>query len=233
VVEVAFSEEVKDKAPVSVAAETSEERVKPLLRGIPDVAATLVALPAVFMLVQHARAGIATIAATVYGICLLLLFSVSATYHTFMWPLHVRMMLRRFDHSMVYVLIAGCYTPVCLITLDPGLSTPLMVVVWGMTALGIGKSFLWSDAPRWLNTGVYLFMGWIIVPFSPAVYRGLGYDGFILLAAGGLAYTLGAIIYARRWPNPSPRIFGYHEVFHVFVVGAGVCHYVTFWHLLT
>jgi hemolysin III len=233
VVEVAFNEEVKDKAPVSVSVVDPTERVKPLLRGIPDVVATIVALPAVFELVQHARPGIATIAATVYGVCLIMLFTVSATYHTFMWPIHIRMLLRRFDHSMVYVLIAGCYTPVCLTVLDPALAKPLLMVVWGITALGIAKSFLWSTSPRWLNTSVYLLMGWIIVPFSPKVYNGLGEHGFALLAIGGAAYTVGALIYARRWPNPSPRIFGYHELFHVFVVAAGICHYVTFWNLLT
>ena len=207
---------------------------KPRLRGIPDVVASCFALPGVYLLTHVARPGTASVAATVYGVCLSLLFLVSAIYHTFMWPLSVRHILRRFDHSMVYVLIAGSYTPFCLTVIDRDDGGYLLLaVVWTIAALGALKSFVWTSAPRALNTAIYLMMGWLIAPFAKTVYHAVGTEGFGLLMVGGLLYTVGALIYLRRWPNPSPKTFGYHEVFHVFVVAAGACHYVAIWNLLT
>ena len=208
-------------------------RVKPRLRGIPDVFATCVAAPAALWLIHEARGGTHLIAASVYGACLVLLFAVSATYHTFMWSASMRMLLRRFDHSMVYVLIAGSYTPVCLTVVEAPLGEAFLAGIWGIAALGCLKSFVWIHAPRTLNTAIYLMMGWLIMPLAPTIYRGVGTLGVALLAIGGLAYTVGALIYARRWPNPFPNTFGYHEVFHVLVVVAAACHYVTMWTLLT
>ena len=206
---------------------------KPAFRGIPDVVATLVALPAVAYLLLHARAGILTTAGLVYGLCLIGLFTVSACYHTFMWPVRVRAVWRRIDHSMVYMLIAGTYTPVCLGALEPGLGRPFLAVVWVVAVLGFLKSFFWETSPRWLNTSIYLVMGWMLLPIVPALYRGIGPSNFALLGLGGVIYSVGAVVYARRWPNPDPKIFGYHEVFHVFVVVAAACHYAIVWNILT
>lgn len=208
-------------------------RVKPLLRGIPDVIASAAALPAAAYLVGNARPGAATVAALVYAATLVALFAVSATYHTPMWPLNVRAWMRRADHSMIYVLIAGSYTPVCLTVLPAHIGIPLLWAVWIYAAAGITKVFAWPTSPRWLNVVSYIVLGWFVAPYLGATYAGFGLTGFVLLAAGGFAYTVGAVIYARRWPNPVPTVFGYHEVFHVFVIGAATCHYAAMWGLLT
>ncbi len=210
-----------------------QARQKPLLRGIPDVLAAVCALPAVAMLVLHASAGTHKLVATIYGACLVMLFATSATYHTFMWPPATRMLLRRFDHSMVYVLIAGTYTPISLVALPGGQAGPwLLAAVWSVTALGMLKSFLWEHAPRSLNTIIYISMGWLVAFLLPSLVAHQGYAGAGLILLGGILYTLGAVIYARRWPNPDPSTFGYHEVFHVFVIGAAVSHFVALWWLL-
>ena len=225
---VNVSLEAKTRAP----AHAANHAVKPRLRGIPDIVAVMVALPAVLSLVAHARLGASTLAATVYGACLVMLFATSATYHTFMWSPAVRMVLRRFDHSMVYVLIAGTYTPFCLLALEPTRGTPMLLAVWVMTILGAVKSFVWEKAPRTLNTAIYITMGWMVAFLLPSLYRSLGWVGTALILAGGVLYTVGAVIYARRTPNPYPTTFGYHEVFHVFVIAAAACHFVALWGLV-
>ncbi|RYF00833.1 MAG: hemolysin III [Oxalobacteraceae bacterium] len=208
-------------------------KVRPRFRGIPDVVAALAAVPAVALLIRRAHAGVCGTAASIYGTSLILLFATSAIYHAFYWPLHVRDILKRFDHAMVYVLIAGSYTPVALAALPPRPGLVLLSMVWAVALLGIVKSFVWTTAPRLLNTAIYIAMGWLVLPFLPSVYRGLGAFDMGLLATGGVVYTLGGLIYARRWPNPDPRTFGYHEVFHLFVIAAAACHFATMWKLLT
>lgn len=231
--EVALQQEAQKPSPLSAAQPTPKASGKPLFRGIPDVVATLVAIPAVAALLLHARMGTVTLAGMVYGLTLVGLFTVSALYHTFMWPLHIRAVWRRIDHSMVYVLIAGTYTPVCWVALDPAVGRPFLAAIWGVAALGALKSFFWETSPRWLNTSVYLAMGWALVPIMPAVYRGIGLQNFALIGIGGVIYSLGAVVYARRWPNPDPETFGYHEVFHLFVIAAAACHYACIWNILT
>lgn len=231
--EVALQQEAQKPSPLSVAQSAPETPGKPLFRGIPDVVATLIAIPAVAALLLHARMGSVTLAGMVYGLTLVGLFTVSASYHTFMWPLRIRAMWRRIDHSMVYVLIAGTYTPVCLVAVNPAVGRPFLAAIWGVAALGALKSFFWETSPRWLNTAVYLAMGWALMPIMPAVYRGIGVQNFALIGIGGILYSVGAVIYARRWPNPDPKTFGYHEVFHLFVVAAAACHYACIWNILT
>jgi hemolysin III len=210
----------------------TKQKVKPRWRGIPDVIALFGFVPAAIVLVTQAAPGVSTIAALVYASSLVALFAVSAAYHTPRWPMHVRMFWRRLDHSTIYVLIAGCYTPVCLLILPETQGSLLLAVVWGLTVLGFLKSFFWPTSPRALNTMVYVAMGWLVVPELAHLRAGFG-DDLILLAIGGALYTIGAVVYVRRWPNPLPHIFGYHEVFHLFVVAAAACQYAAFWTLLT
>jgi hemolysin III len=225
--------------PIAVGLETASPTrirasgVKPALRGVPDVIATLLAVPAAALLIAFAVPGLARASAVVYGIGLVLLFATSATYHTPMWPMAVRLVLRRLDHSAIYVLIAGSYTPVCLLILPPPSGGALLTFVWVAAGLGILKSFAWPQAPRWLNTAVYILLGWAVVPFAPAMLNGLGWLSAALIVVGGAFYTVGAVIYARRWPDPNPRVFGYHEVFHVLVVAAAASHFVVMWRLMT
>jgi len=206
--------------------------MKPTWRGIPDVIATVLAVPASAILIGMTRDGI-RFPAVIYGIGLTLLFAVSATYHTPMWPLAVRRLLRRIDHSTIYILIAATYTPPTLLIIPEPIGARLFGVIWLAALGGVLKSFLWPEAPRWLNTAIYIALGWVVLPFAPVVIPGYGLLNSGLLLGGGIMYTLGAVIYARRWPNPSPTRFGYHEVFHLFVIAAAACHYLAQWRLLT
>jgi hemolysin III len=204
--------------------------LKPRFRGIPDVIAVIAAVPAAALLIAYARSGPPTTAAAIYGICLVLLFGISATYHTPHWSLEVRRIWRRLDHSAIYVLIAGSYTPVFMIALPE--SEYMLAIVWSMTILGFVKTIAWERAPRWLNTTVYVAMGHLIAFYLPDLYARAPWHVSLWAAGGGL-YLVGSIIYIRRWPNPWPLVFGYHEIFHLFVVAAAVSHYIAFWRLLT
>ncbi len=219
-------------APLRTEAPIRVEGVKPKLRGVPDLIATFFIVPAAATLMALARPGAATHAAVVYTLSLALLFGISTTYHLPMWPLGVRAWLRRADHAAIYVLIAGTYTPVCLQVLPPRYGSPLLVAVWSLAGLGLLKSLFWTTAPRWLNTVVYLAKGWLIVPFLMQVWHSAGPSFVLKVGIGGAFYTVGAIIYAKRWLNVRPTVFGYHEVFHLFVIAAAVCHYAAMWSLL-
>ena len=206
---------------------------KPRLRGIPDVIAVAIFVPAAAWLMAHARPGLPTVSATVYSISLVLLFGVSATYHAPMWPMRIRRFWRKLDHSAIYILIAGSYTPICLLLLGPATGRTILWAAWIVAGLGLLKSFLWERAPRWLNTTIYIGVSWLIAPFVPRLWVVAGPWPCLLWAFGGLLYTVGAIIYIRKKPNPYPTLFGYHEIFHVFVVTAGASHYLAMWSLLT
>jgi hemolysin III len=132
--------------------------------------------------------------------------------------------MRRLDHSAIFLLIAGTYTPICLL-LPARSGHPLLAIVWGGAAAGVLQSVLWVRAPKPLVAGVYVLLGWAVVPVLPALRAALGGTSLALLAAGGAAYTLGAVVYALRRPDPFPRVFGYHEVFHALVILAAVCHF--------
>lgn len=205
---------------------------KPLLRGIPDLIATLVAIPAVLILVANARMGRATTAAIVYGLCLILLFGVSAIYHVPPWSARARVRLQRVDFSTIYLAIGGSYTPIALLIPDRDISNVLLWVSWAGAAIGILKNMVWPRAPRLFNTVIYIALGWAVVPFIPEVHALLGLIGIGLLVTGGVLYTFGAFIYARRWPDPRPTVFGYHEVFHLFVIAAGTSHFIAMWRII-
>ncbi len=215
-------------APVST--ETSP-RPKPRLRGWPHLVAALCALPAAIALVRHAGPGIWTTAALVYGLALVVLLSTSAFYHVPMWSPERRMLIRRFDRSAIYVLIAGTYTPMCASIGGEGWSL-LMPLVWGGAAAGILMVVAWVKAPRWLTATPYVVLGWAIIPYLGDLYRAIGALSMALIASGGVAYTIGALVYARRRPDPVPEVFGYHEVFHVLVVVAAALQYAAVWRMI-
>lgn len=209
----------------------SESRPKPKLRGVPDVIATLMAVPACWAIVEHAHPGKSAIAALVYGVSLIGLFFASALYHTPMWPDRVRGWLKRFDHSMIYVLIAGSYTPICLLLLPEDEGHVMLGVVWAIAALGTLKSVFWPTAPRSLNAAVYVVMGWLIAPYGGPLYD-FSPAAFWLALSGGLFYTVGALIYAKKLLDLWPRWLGYHEAFHFLVILAAATHYIIFWDLV-
>lgn len=133
------------------------------------------------------------------------------------------------DHAAIFVLIAGSYTPITLVTLqqqNPTLAWTLFAVVWGFAVLGVAFKLVWIGAPRWVSVGLYLAMGWLAVAAIQPLVVAMPWQGVAWLAAGGLAYTVGAIVYARKWPDPFPRVFGYHELWHLFVLAGSACHFV-------
>ncbi|MGC3997365.1 MAG: hemolysin III family protein [Anaeromyxobacter sp.] len=198
---------------------------KPLLRGVSHEVAAAVALAAWAVLAVHAPSARATLAAQVYGASLFSLFAVSALYHRPTWSPRARLLMRRLDHAAIFLLIAGTYTPICLLLGDSRGST-LLVVVWSGAALGIIQSVLWPTCPKPLSAIVYVLLGWVVLPVLPALQTRLGPGSIGLLAAGGVVYSLGAVVYALRRPDPFPRVFGYHEVFHALVIGAAVLHFL-------
>ena len=199
-------------------------RQKPLLRGVShEVAAFIAALGAV-ALVSAAPSTRAAIAASVYGATLTTLFTMSALYHRRNWSRPAYLLMRRFDHSAIFLLIAGSYTPLCLV-LGGRLGYSLLAVAWAGAALGVLKSVFWQSAPRPLMAALAVGLGWVVVPVLPQLYRAVGAGALLLLLAGGLAYSLGALIYVLKRPDPSPAVFGYHEIFHVLVIVAAGCHY--------
>ncbi len=211
----------------------SARTVKPKLRGVPDVIALALAVPAGILLILWAASGIATTAAAIYAGSLVLLFAASTLYHLPTWREPARLVLRRLDHSAIFLLIAGTYTPVCLLVLEPSMSQPVLTGVWITAGAGALKSVLWPRPPRWLNAMFYLTMGWVIFPFVVIVFTQAGATVGVLILTGGLLYTVGAVGYVRRWPDPMPRVFGYHEVFHVFVIAAATCHYLAIWRVVS
>jgi hemolysin III len=184
-----------------------------------------VALAAGAGLVAWAPAGRATAATAVYAAALAGLLGTSALYHRVTWRPRVRSWMRRLDHAMIFVLIAGTYTPFAVLVLDEPLNVVVFAGVWVGAAAGILFTLLWADAPKWLTAAAYVALGWFSIIAMPEITERAGPGALALLAAGGLAYTAGAIVYARRRPDPRPATFGYHEIFHVLVVVAAAAHF--------
>jgi hemolysin III len=197
---------------------------KPLYRGISHLYGFFVVLGAVPTLVAFAPSARASIAAAVYGAGLLAMFGCSALYHRSRLSPRATRWLERLDHSAIYVCIAGSYTPFCLLPLAGG--PALLVVVWAGAALGVLRALLWVDAPHWLSVVLYLVVGWAVLPFLPSLWHVLGPAGLLLLFAGGVLYSAGAVVFALKRPDPAPAVFGFHEVFHAFVVVASACHFI-------
>jgi hemolysin III len=202
------------------------ERQKPRLRGVSHQWAFFVSLVAGSALIVAAPSTRATLAVGVYAISLSALLGVSALYHRVNWMRpNVRRWMRRLDHSMIFLLIAGTVTPFCVLVIDGPLADALLVAVWAGAAAGIVVEMIWVDTPKWVATIVYIAVGWIAVLGFPAIVVAAGVGAGALIAAGGILYTAGAVIYARQSPDPRPATFGYHEIFHVLVIAAAVAHF--------
>jgi hemolysin III len=185
--------------------------------------ASAFALAGGVVLVRAAEGPRAAAGAAVYAAALTGLFAISALYHRPRWGDRARLLLRRIDHAAIFLLIAGTYTPICLLLGDRG--RVLLASVWAGAAMGVALSIAWPHAPKVLLAALCVALGWAVVPVLPALRAAIGPGGLALLLAGGLAYTAGAAVYATRRPDPFPRVFGYHEVFHALVIVAAVLHY--------
>lgn len=198
----------------------------PRLRGVSHSFTLLLALAAAVVGVVIAPAGRGTVAAVIYGAGLIALFGASAVYHRWPGPARFKPVLQRIDHSTIFVFIAASYTPIALVVLHGPLVWVILGVAWGGAALGVAFSLGWIHAPRAVIAGSYLALGWISVIAIPQLLRYLGAPPLVLLAAGGLLYSAGAIVYARQRPDPWPRTFGFHEVFHALVIAAAAAQYI-------
>ncbi len=197
----------------------------PLLRGVLHAWAFWFALAAGAVLLALAPGAQARVAALVYGVGLCALFAGSGLYHRWRWNPRWRPLLRRIDHATIFVFIAASYTPIALLVLEGSLRTVVLVGVWAGAAGGVIFSVAWITAPRVLTAGTYLALGWFAVVTIPQLLDRLDAVPLALMGAGGLLYTLGAVVYAAKRPNPWPRTFGFHEVFHTFVTLAAAAHF--------
>jgi len=199
---------------------------KPKLRGVSHEWAFFISLPLGLWLVMSAPSGRAALAVGIYALSVALLFGASALYHRITWASEAaRRWMRRVDHSAIFVLIAGTYTPFALLVLDGPLATAILIAVWAGAGAGIIMSLVWPDAPKWLLAIVYVALGWVAVAAFPSMLDQLGITAMFMVGLGGALYTAGAVIYALRRPNPVPTVFGYHEIFHALVIAAAALQY--------
>ena len=205
--------------------QTSDSDRKPLLRGYFHLAAAVAAVVGLVALVLLADSAEAYVGGVIFAVSLIALYLTSATYHTITWGRRMRAVLMRLDHSMIFVLIAGTYTPICLIAANAAWGIAILAVVWSVAIAGIAMKIAWPGAPRWLSVGLYIGAGWIGIVAGTQITEWFAVVPLILLAAGGVLYSIGGVIYAVRRPNPWPRVFGYHEVFHLLVIAGSVLHY--------
>lgn len=209
----------------SAAVREKVQEVKPKLRGWLHTAIAPLTLAAGIVLIALSPTVATRVGSAVFAGTALLLFTVSAIYHRGTWSPRAHAFLRRFDHSNIFLLIAGSYTPFTLILLDGRARVGLLLIVWIGAILGVLFKMFWLDAPRWLHTPIYVALGWAAI-FYADEFAGAGTAVITLIVVGGGLYTLGGLVYGLQWPDPSPRWFGFHEVFHVFTILAFVCHYV-------
>ncbi|HUO72999.1 MAG TPA: hemolysin III family protein [Solirubrobacteraceae bacterium] len=206
--------------------------MKPRLRGVSHKWACIISVPFGVVMVIAAASTRARVAVAVYALSLVALFGVSALYHRIDWrSVAARRWMRRLDHSMIFVLIAGTYTPFALLVLHGRIGTVILITVWAGALGGVLLNLVWTRAPRWLAVTVYIALGWVAVAALPQLAIGLGVSGLSLLVLGGLLYSAGGVIYAIKRPDPVPTVFGYHEVFHVLVIAAAALQYavIAFW----
>jgi hemolysin III len=197
----------------------------PLLRGWLHLGTAPVAMLAGSALVILAPTLQARFTIAIFTLSAVALFSVSATYHTINWTPNVKRVLRRLDHANIFLIIAGTYTPLTVLWLDEGTATILLSLVWGGSVVGLLFRIFWLTAPRWLYVPIYIALGWAALLYLPDFYQTAG--GLIvgLILAGGVLYSVGAIIYATKWPKLSQKYFGFHELFHSLTIAAFFCHY--------
>lgn len=211
--------------------EPVERRLKPMLRGVPDIFATCLALPAVAYLISQVEGNSALLSAVLFGIGLIAVLGMSAVYHAPTWSPRRFEILGRFDHAAIFLLIAGSYTPLCVCTEIP-LGTPMLIGVWVICTIGIARCLFFPKSDRRARTVLYVVLGLCLTPSVPALYREVGPVILGLCMTGGALHILGAGIYLIRRPDPFPRHFGYHEVFHLCVFAAAGCHYLAVWEIL-
>jgi hemolysin III len=202
------------------------EPPRPRLRGRIHQVAFFCSIPAGIVLVTLARGAAATAVSVIYAVSLTAVFGASAAYHRGSWSPNARRWMKRIDHSMIFVLIAGSYTPIAVLALHGPWEVVLLSLAWAGAGVGIVLKMARPDGLSMTTATLYMAMGWLILVVLPQLLRGISLPGLILMACGGILYTAGAIVFATRRPDPRPLVFGYHEIWHAFMVAAAICHYV-------
>lgn len=202
------------------------DAMKPRLRGWLHVAAAPLSFVSLLVLMVIADRTVVRAGAAVFLVAAGLLFSCSALYHTRTWSQEAAIVWRRIDHANIFLLIAGSYTPFSLLLLTPGHATVMLAIVWGGAVLGIVFKVFWIRAPRWVYVPLYILLGWAAVIYWGEFAHNATTTVLVLIIVGGGLYTLGALVYGFKWPDPSPAWFGFHEIFHALTLAAFVVHYV-------
>ncbi|PZS16266.1 MAG: hemolysin III [Pseudonocardiales bacterium] len=221
-------------APVRPAAAlaTAVAELKPRLRGWLHAYAAAMSIASGVVLVAVAaavRGGPAGATTAIYAATVTMLFGTSALYHRINWGPRAHALMKRLDHSMIFVFIAGTYTPIAALTLPRSSAAAVLIVVWTGAIFGVLLQSVWPSAPAWLSVPCYIALGWVAVFVMPQLLHNAGVAALVLIAAGGILYTIGGIVYGLKRPNPLPGVFGFHEVFHLCTLVAAVCHYVAIW----
>ncbi|MCB0828612.1 MAG: hemolysin III family protein [Solirubrobacterales bacterium] len=200
--------------------------VKPKFRGVSHEWAFFLSLGLGISLLILADTPRKFLAVSIYTVSLCALFGTSALYHRVNWRTsRARMVMRRLDHSMIFLLIAGTVTPFALLTMSGTWSTAILIAVWAGAAVGVAIELAWTSSPKWVSAAIYVAVGWIGAVAFPHIVGTAGVVAGLLIATGGILYTVGAVVYATQRPDPNPTYFGYHEVFHLLVIGAAATHF--------
>ncbi|GIG53632.1 PAQR family membrane homeostasis protein TrhA [Demequina activiva] len=206
-------------------AENLPDPAKPLMRGWLHLGAAPIALIAGMVLVVFAPTLAGRVSTAIFTLTAVMLFGTSAVYHRGNWSPRTNAVLRRMDHANIFLIIAGTYTPLTVMLLDGTTRTVVLVVVWSGALVGLLLRVFWLGAPRWAYVPLYLGLGWVAVGFIGPFYQAGGAAVVALIIAGGLCYTVGAIIYGTKWPRGSMKYFGFHEIFHALTIAGFLCHY--------
>lgn len=224
---------VDDDLPQVLADTVTDFLGRPKARGWIHFCSAVAAIVAGVALVSAAllfSSSEAVLAASIYTATIVAMFSFSALYHRVHWHSATTLKwMKRIDHSLIFVFIAGSFTPFCMLAMPPHTGNEVLLMVWGGAAAGVALKMWWPSAPRWVGVPLYLLLGYTAIWFASTLLAGAGLAAVILLASGGVLYNIGAVLYGVRWPNPWPRTFGYHEFFHAFTAAAAICHYIAIW----
>ncbi len=207
--------------------------MKPLIRGYIHQAAFFIAFGACVMLIAQSHGTRSLISNIIYSLTLIGMYGVSALYHSPMWSRRNYLLMRSIDHAAIFACIAGTATPICLLVLKNESGWKLLSIMWAIAAIGMFLTIFWTQGPKWIRACLYVTIGWFAVPYLSEIRSSLGAADTELLLIGGIIYTVGALVYAIKRPNPFPRVFGYHEIFHILVVIASVFYFKVIYFLTT
>ena len=206
--------------------ENTSQNTKPILRGHFHQAMFFISLGALIPLIFRTHIFIEFVAIFVYSICALMMFGISTLYHRVTWSTERRLLWKKLDHAGIYLMIAGSFTPIALLALKSSSAQMLLSIIWTVAAVGILQSVFFVNVPKYVSSIIYLIAGYLIVPYMGELKIALGLGNIAFIFLGGMAYSVGAICYALKWPQLSPKYFGYHEVFHIFVHLGAIFHFI-------